>query len=139
VSARLTLDSFALLAYLQDEPGGALVQELLAQARDRQVALFSSWVNAAEVYWTTRRRHGASVAETAWITLLQLPIAWLPVDERIARVAGEIKARYAVALGDAFAAATARVEEAEVLTGDREFALLEGFVPVRWLGERPSR
>ncbi len=43
------LDSFALLAYFQAEPGGQRVRELLEAARDRQVVLYLSLINAGEI------------------------------------------------------------------------------------------
>ena len=135
---RFVLDSHAVLAYLQDEPGADIVQGLLDRARRGETTVLCSCVNAAEVYWATRRHHGAHLAERAWAALCQLPVTLVPADERVACEAGEIKAGHSLALGDAFAAATARLQDAEVVTGDPEFAALETLVPILWLGEPPT-
>src|SRR5437763_860943 len=50
------LDSFAILAWLQDEPGAETVQNLLENAQIGAATIHVSWMNMAEVYYVTRRR-----------------------------------------------------------------------------------
>lgn len=45
-----------------------------------------------------------------------------------------LKARHAISYADAFAAAAAFELDAELLTGDFEFAALAGALKIRWLG-----
>ena len=45
------LDSFALLAYFQAEPGGQMVRAVLEAARDQTATLFLSLMNAGEMYY----------------------------------------------------------------------------------------
>ncbi len=49
------------------------------------------------------------------------PIEFVHVDERIALVAGRIKATHSISYADAFVVATAIVKEAKIVTGDPEF------------------
>jgi ribonuclease VapC len=55
------------------------------------------------------------------------------IDWELARLAAGFKARYRLAYADCFAAALAKREGAEVLTGDPEFRQLEKEIKVRWL------
>jgi len=47
--------------------------------------------------------------------------------------AARLKANHALGDADCIAAALARELAATVLTGDRGFAAIEGFVPIEWL------
>ena len=44
------LDSYAVLAHFQAEPGGAVVRTQLEAARDQQAVLYFSLINAGEVF-----------------------------------------------------------------------------------------
>lgn len=130
---RSVLDSCALLAHLLGEPRGRVVRKLLEQAREGDRLLFCCWVNITEVHYAISRRLGQHRAAEILRILEELPISFLPAGRDICLRAAEIKRQHTIALGDAFAAATALVLEAEVVTGDPEFRQLEGVVSVRWL------
>lgn len=108
------LDSWAVLAWLDgDEPAQARIEQLLG---DQPVM---SWVNAVEVYYRIERDHGRSEADAVLselraIVALDLPGTGLMVE------AARLKARYAMALADCFAVATAADHHAVLLTGDPE-------------------
>ena len=53
------LDSFAMLAYFQAEPGGPIVRSLMQAARDRNVTLSMSMINVGEVFYIAARRRTA--------------------------------------------------------------------------------
>ena len=50
-SSSYVLDSFALLAWLQDEAGADTVQMLLEKAKHQRIQIYVSWMNIAEVYY----------------------------------------------------------------------------------------
>ncbi len=52
------LDSFALLAYLRDEDGAPMVQELLEKAGEKDAPLLMTEVNYAEVKSIVLRKTG---------------------------------------------------------------------------------
>jgi predicted nucleic acid-binding protein len=56
-------------------------------------------------------------------------------DEELLLSAASIKASFPLSYADAFAAATAQIHDAVLLTGDPEFKALEakGIISVRWL------
>jgi predicted nucleic acid-binding protein len=47
--------------------------------------------------------------------------------------AADFKTRYKISLADAFAAALAKIKNAELVTGDREFKQLARDVKIHWL------
>ncbi len=128
------LDSFALLAFLNDEPGCGRVQEALAQAKGRKCRLIMSLVNLGEVLYIIEREKDLPTAQTIQALVESLPIELLEASRDIIFDAAHIKAHHAISYADAFAAASAVCEKAVVLTGDPEFKEVEAIVQVEWLG-----
>lgn len=130
---KIVLDSFALLAYFEDEPGGKLVKDILQRGRKRKTQLFLSYINLAEVYYRTIRDHGILQAKRTLSTIKRMPIKLISATDEFVLKAAEIKAAYPIALGDCFAAALALQEKASILTGDPEFKKLGKAVKIKWL------
>jgi ribonuclease VapC len=138
MSARVqgfVLDSWAVLAFFQDEPGGAAVQELIAEAQRKEMPLLMSVVNGGEVYYIITRGVSQHEADNAIASLLRMGVEFVDAGWDLARMAGEIKAKYALSYADCFAAALARNVRAVLVTGDREFEQVETLVRIRWLDE----
>ena len=129
------LDTFALLAYLKDEPAAARIEKVLELAGKDKCRLFASTMNLGELLYITERRGGISKAQDALALIRQLPIEILPADEQAVFSAAHIKATHALSYADAFAVAAAVLEQAVVLTGDPEFESVEELVKVEWLGK----
>lgn len=55
-------DSFALLAYFDNEPGAEMVEQLLRQAQGQTATLHLSLVNLGEVYYIIQRERGRDAA-----------------------------------------------------------------------------
>ena len=130
------LDSFALLAYFEDEPGAETVEQLLRQAESQTIALHLSLVNLGEVYYITQRERGRDVALATLARLDQLPIQQQPVDRSLVLAAASLKAHHAISYADAFAAALAQQLQVPVVTGDPEFQKVTTLVEVLWLPQR---
>jgi len=129
------LDTFALLAYLKDEPAAARVEQVLELAGKNKCRLFASIINLGELLYITERRGGISKAQDALALIHQLPIEILPADEQAVFSAAHIKATHALSYADAFTVAAALHTQAVVLTGDPEFECVEDLVRVEWLGK----
>ena len=71
--------------------------------------------------------------------LLVVPIEFYRADRRLADGDADFKARSKISLVDAFAAALAKQEQAELVTGDPEFKALEKEINIRWLKTRRTR
>lgn len=132
-STAFVLDSFALLAYLQDEPVAPRIEKLLDNAEKEKCHLFLSLINLGEILYITERRGGVVKAHDALALIRQLPIEIPPVNEQTVFAAAHIKANHTLSYADAFVVATAIQENATVITADPEFQSVETLVKVEWL------
>lgn len=130
---RRLLDSFAVLSWLQDEPGAPLVAELLAEANASHERLLLHEVNLAEVYYLTLRRAGEDRARSIAAQLLRLPLQIVASTPEILWRAALLKAKHPLSLANAFAAATAILMDAAIITGDPEFRAIGDLVEIRWI------
>jgi predicted nucleic acid-binding protein len=132
-STTFVLDSFALLAYLQDEPVGARIESLLDNAEKEKCRLLLSLINLGEILYIIERRGGIAKTQDTLALIRQLPVEIPAVDEQLVFGAAHIKATYAISYADAFVVATAMQEHATVVTADPEFQSVETIVQVEWL------
>jgi predicted nucleic acid-binding protein len=127
------LDSYAILAYLFAEGGHEKVVTLLEKAADSRKNALISAPNWAEVRYQVERKVGAHRWEEVREKLLGLPIEIVPADQKLAELAGEIKAKRKMSLADCFAAALAKDRKADVYTGDPEFRAVENEIRIVWI------
>ena len=132
-TAAYVLDSFALLAYLQDEPVAARMEKLLENAEKGKCQLFFSIINLGELLYVIERRGGVAKAQDALALIRQLPIDVVPADEQMVFAAAHIKANHTLSSADAFVVALAIQENANILTGDPEFQTVKNLATVEWL------
>jgi ribonuclease VapC len=133
--AAKVLDSHALLTFFQDEAGAEEVEKLLARAEAGAPKLLLSVVNWGEVYYSTMRRVSQHAAEEKAREIAALPIELVPVeaDLELVRQTAIYKAKGKLAYADAFAAALAKLRDAELVTGDLDFKQVEDEIQIRWL------
>lgn len=131
------LDSYALLAYLTDEPGGERVQEVLSLARSHKCRLVMSLINLGEVLYITERTRGLPSAQAVQALVESLPLELLEASRDVILDTAHIKASHALSYADAFAVASAMRESATILTGDPEYQEVEDLVRVEWLIRPP--
>jgi predicted nucleic acid-binding protein len=127
------LDSYAVLSFLFQEKGHEKIMDLLERAAESDTSLLIAAPNWAEICYIVERKVGAARWKVAKVKLLGLPIEILPVDQELAEMAGEIKAKKRMSLADCFAAAMALQKKAEIYTGDPEFRAVEEEIHVVWL------
>lgn len=133
------LDSFALLVWLQDDPGADTVQSLIESAEKNRALIYVSWINIAEVYYIVKRRsleaNPQLAADRVVEAIENLPIHIEPVAKPEAIAAARFKSEHALSLANAFAAALANARGARVVTGDPEFEPLRraNGVSIHWL------
>jgi len=133
--ATKVLDSWALIAFFEDEPAAEQVEKLLAQAAAEKHKLLLSVVNWGEIYYNTMREVSQEAAEQQARAIAALPIDIVGVgdDLHLARQAAIYKATHKMSYADCFAAALAKVKSAELITGDTEFKELEKEIKIGWL------
>ncbi len=132
MSKTYVLDANALLDILTNGPGAARVERLLRGARPDNPLLVSV-VNWGEVFYISWQRHGEESARQTLADLLQLPIRIVPLDVLQALKAGEMKAVHKVPYVDCLAAALAALNQATLVTSDRDFEKLGRHFPILWL------
>ncbi len=128
--SRYVLDSYAILVFLQKEPGWERVKELLVKAAAGHIELYMALINMVEVKYKVARVSKDRRQDFA--TIDSLPLTRLSADPYIDRVI-DLKADHPVSLADCFAAAAAMELGCPVVTGDPEFRQLAGVVQVEWL------
>ena len=129
----LVLDSWPVLAVLANQQGAAKAEQVLGSALREKRRVVISVVNAGEIWYAIVRRKSRDAAEGALERLYTMRVELVPVDWTIARQAAEYKARGGISYADCFAAALAKCVGGEILTGDREFEVVEDDADIIWI------
>jgi PIN domain nuclease of toxin-antitoxin system len=129
----VVLDACAVLAYLNNEEGADLVEDILANE-----TCYMHSVNICEVFYNVNSVRGPEPADEALKWLLDIVgIRRVAEDDaEIIRSAGLAKCALRIALADCFCIALARRVSAPVVTADRaefEPALAGGLCEVRFI------
>ena len=133
------LDAFALMAWLQNEPGAGQVETFLQNAQMHEdQKCFVSLINLGEVYYQLFRKKGATRADSFWDEALrgEIPLTVVELTRKRVLEVSRLKARYPIALADAFAVQLALEMQAPLVTGDPEIEApekLESSLRVIWL------
>jgi ribonuclease VapC len=130
------LDSFALTAYIEGEPGHSRVSEVIDEARSRQSRIAMTTVNISEVIYTAQRRQGSPGIVHVLNLISEIPVEIVDADMRLTIVAARIKAVTPIAYGDCYAAALAMERSAVLLTGDPEFTRVQHLITIEWLPQK---
>jgi len=134
-SGEYVLDSYALLAYLEAEPGSNRIRELLDAAKDRKCHLYMCVVNMGEVMYIVERERGLPRAQETLARIDELPIEIVNVDRPLTLAAAHLKMDCPIAYADCFTAALSQLKNATLVTGDPEFNKIKPDCDVRieWL------
>jgi ribonuclease VapC len=127
------IDAHGLLVFLEKEPGFEKVESFFVNAVDKDKSLLMTSVNFGEVYYIVLRECGQEKAHEIEKIIRTLPIDIIDVDLPLAREAARFKATKKISYADCFAAALAKLHKGEIITGDKEFKLLEKEVKVAWI------
>src|ERR1700690_2334823 len=127
------LDTWAVIAYLEDEPSGAQVEELIATAHEEQIPIYMSVVNVGEVWYTLAREVSEDEARAGVKSLRDLRIQFENVDWDLAQEAARFKSQHRMSYADCYAAALAKTQKADLVTGDNEFKPLDGEIKISWV------
>jgi ribonuclease VapC len=130
---RYVLDSYAMIAYFEDEPGADRVAQVLRQLIQGKVKGFMSVVNWGEVYYNTMTEQGVDEAERVILQLDKFPIQIVEVNKDLAYEAAKLKGEFRIAYTDCFAVALSAKLNASLVTGDREFKKLQKRISIQWI------
>ena len=127
-NALVLLDTSALLALRDDEPGSDRVAALLDGA-GRCLACF---MTRMEVLYRVWKDEGESAGRLAHEQLLALPLQWVECSDVLLEGAAALKAQHALSLADAWIAAAAMQAGARLVHKDPEFRAIRGLAQ-EWL------
>jgi predicted nucleic acid-binding protein len=134
--ATMVLDAHPLMVLFNDEPGAEEVEKILIKAESGNPKLLMSVVNWGEIYYSILRGASPEMADSKSHEIAGMQIELVPVDADdldLVRRAAVFKATKKMSYADCFAAALAKIKNAELVTGDREFKQLARDVKIHWL------
>lgn len=118
------LDTSAIVALLEDEPGAERVQYIL-----RHETVLLPFIVLLEIYYVTLQESGKDAANARYAMLKALATVPLKeVSEPVLLTAGRFKAHYPISLADALIAAFAYRHGSVLVHKDPEYEALEGQV-----------
>lgn len=127
------LDSWAIIAYFEDEPAGRKIADLIASAHEGDIPILMSVVNVGEVWHITAREISAEDADTMIKELHDLRIQFEDADWGLTLEAARFKSQHKMSYADCYAAGLAKRKEAKLITGDPEFKRVEDQVNIQWV------
>ncbi len=116
---RLLFDTRPLLKLLLDQPGGDQVQRILRHVEDGGVEGHVSAITLTELWYLIARRDELAAARA--VSSVQRSLELIPIEGRIALLAGKFKSSKAIPIADAIIAASASVAGATIVTDDDGF------------------
>jgi predicted nucleic acid-binding protein len=130
---RYVFDSYAMIAYFEDEVGADRVAQILRQLIQGKAKGYMSVVNWGEIYYNTMREEGIAEAEKVILQLDKFPIQIVEVNRDFAYEAVKLKGKYRIAYADCFAVALSVKLNASLVTGDPEFRKLKERISIQWI------
>ena len=131
------LDACALIAFLCDEQGADVVEQLLIEAERKNISLIMHKINLLEVYYGIEKSEGKARADEILKSIYELPIAFIDkINDRIFFTASYFKSNYRLSLADAIALATSKTRKAKLVSSDHhEFDILErnNEINIKWI------
>jgi ribonuclease VapC len=108
---------------------------MLLKAEGGNPKLLMCVVNWGEIYYSVMRGASPGVAEEKAKEIAGMPIELVGVDSdlQLVRQAALFKATKKMSYADCFAAALAKIRNAELVTGDPEFKAVEKEIKIGWL------
>jgi len=127
------LDSYALMAFFEDEPGADTVRSLILKAEEGHVNLLMTVVNLGEVWYSIARTNSPETADQYIEEIKGMSIEIVDADWALTRQAASLKVKGNISYADCFAAALAKSRKAELVTGDKEFKSLDHEIRISWI------
>ena len=102
----VVLDSWAAIAYLEDEPAGEKVADIIADAHEGGAPVLMTVINAGEIWYIIAREASETDADLGLKELSGLGIEIIDVDWNLTRQAAYYKSKHKMPYADCFAAVT---------------------------------
>lgn len=121
-------DTSAIFAYIEDERGGDIVENILKLAKRGKARVYISFISLMELYYVTWQRKGEDIAKETIVLIKSLPLEVIESSERLILSAGRIKANHKLSVADAIIAATALEKSAGLVHKDLELKPVSQYV-----------
>lgn len=129
----LVMDTWAIIAYLEDEPSAQQIADLIASAHEQEIPIYMTVVNVGEVWYNIAREISEEDANGSVKELHDLRIQFVDVDWELTLEAARFKSQNKMSYADCYAAALAKVKKADLVTGDKEFKAVEKEIKIEWV------
>jgi predicted nucleic acid-binding protein len=133
----LVLDAWAVMVWLKGQQPAADRMRALLQAADRRESrLTMSIVNLGEVFYLSVKARNLAYGRRVLQTL-EPRVTTVSAHDELVMLAATLKAQHAISYADGFAAATALLQDAPLVTGDpelRAMAAKEKALRLEWIG-----
>jgi ribonuclease VapC len=127
------LDSWAVIAYLEDEPSAPQIADLIASAHEEAIPVYMTVVNVGEVWYTIAREISEEEANACIKELHDLRIQFEDVGWALTQEAARFKSQHKMSYADCYAAALAKTKKGDLVTGDKEFNALGNEIKIQWV------
>jgi predicted nucleic acid-binding protein len=126
----VVLDTSAVLSFLCDEDGAALVESYLIKARKGGLTVYLCFATLAEVFSCSLKKESRERAELYVASINSWPAKWVHSSAELSLAAGTLKAMHKMSFADSFIAATAMHLDSALIHKDPEFDALASILPM---------
>jgi predicted nucleic acid-binding protein len=127
------LDSWSIITYLEDEPSGQNIADLIAGAHEDEIPVYMAVINAGEIWYIIAREISEEEANSRIKQLRELRIQFKDIDWALAQEAARFKSKYKLSYADCYTAALAKSIRAALVTGNNEYKAIEDAVDILWV------
>ncbi|MGA2903064.1 MAG: PIN domain-containing protein [Candidatus Korobacteraceae bacterium] len=135
--ADLVLDAWAVMVWLKgQQPAADRMRALLESADRRECRLSISILNLGEVFYLSVKARDIAYGRRV-LEALHPRLTIISAHDELVMLAATLKAWHAISYADGFAAATAILQDAPLVTGDpeiRAMAAKEKTLQLAWIG-----
>lgn len=132
MAASKVLDTYALIAFFEDEPGADFVRSLLLEAESGSLKLAMCVVNLGEFWYIIARTVSPVQADALLEEVQGMSIEIVDAGWKLTYQAALFKSKGGLSYADCYTAALGKLRQAEIVTGDPEFQKLKGEITIAW-------
>jgi len=129
----IVFDSWALIAFFDDEPPAEKIEQIISDAINRNQQLLISVINLGEIWYSYSRAQSETLADEVILHIRSLNFKIVQADWELTKIAARFKVAGGMSYADCFAAALAKQNGSKLVTGDREFERVENEIEIVWV------